>query len=95
MFVELMSKYKTDHNVEKKYQRRDSLVIYHFQCTQCYGEEYTGGTNTGHFNSHVLLQNSSAHMLVASFVVFPFTCCNFGYFQVNKYNLGPLFFFSF
>lgn len=57
---------------------------------KCYGEEYIGGLNIGHFNSRHIAdcapheQSSSAHMLVASFVVFLFTCCNLGYFQEKK-----------
>ncbi len=92
MFVELMSKYKTVH---KRKEESKELWIYHFHLrrTQCYGEEYI------EFTRHIAdgaphEQRSSAHMLVLSFVVFPFTCCNLGYFQVTN-MIWAFFFFHF
>lgn len=77
MFVELMSKYKTDH--KRKKQSEDSLWIFHFQCVTV---RKTGELNTGHFYSHIILQTykTSTHTSVANFVVFLLTCCHLGYF---------------
>lgn len=59
MFVELMSKYKTDHKRKKESEEGvcGFTIFFNFQCAQCYGEEYTGGLNTDHFDSHVIFSH--------------------------------------
>lgn len=68
--------------IEKNIPSSDSGFTI-FICTQCYGEENIGGLNIGHFG-----HDCATHEQSSSFVVFPFTCCNLGYFQVKDY-LGP------
>lgn len=51
MFVKLMSKCKTAQNRKEKSGELQFVDLpFSF-----YGEEYTGGLNSGHFNSHVIL----------------------------------------